>query len=91
MDNQNKYNIHHIVWQCNESRCNVDCKDNLVLFNKIKHDWLNRLFQTLQSPHEQLWYLRWLYNTVLSETAKNLYDELLSLDKKQFYKKRLLR
>jgi hypothetical protein len=45
----------------------------------------------LQSPHEQLEYLRKMYNTVLSDTAKQLFDELLSLDKKSFYKSELIK
>ena len=84
-------NLHHIIWQCNKSRAKTGDTRNHLIMDKKRHEWLNDLFHTLQSPHQQLEYLRTMYDTVLSDTAKDLFDDLLCLDLKSFYAKWLIR
>ena len=62
-----------------------------MIIDKTRHNWLNALFQCLQSPHEQLWYLRDMYDSILSDTAKQIFDELLSLSNKDFYQDGLIK
>lgn len=84
------HDIHHIVWKCNHPRARVDNADNKLVMLKSKHVWLNALFQTLQSPYEQLLYLRHeLYDKVLSDTAKQLFDSLLALGQEWMYKENM--
>jgi hypothetical protein len=45
----------------------------------------------LLSPKEQMMELRALYDTVLNDTAKKLFDELLSLDDSHFYLPKLVK
>ena len=45
-----------------------------------RHNALHALFWMLLTPKEQLMELRCLYDRVLSDTAKQLFDELLALD-----------
>jgi len=59
--------------------------ENILTMQMIKHNALHSLFGMLLAPQEQLWELRLLYNNILSDHAKELFDELLSLDKKDFY------
>lgn len=89
-------NLHHKIGQCNRGWANVEDNRNKMIIDRSRHEWLNSLFQCLQSPHEQLWYLREMYDSVLSNTAKQLFDELLSLNIQDFYaewlvKKKLFR
>lgn len=83
--------IHHIVWQCNKERCNVNDGDNKMIIRKTVHEWLNALFQHNQSPHEQLKQLRDMYEPVLSDTAKQIFDDLLELPREYFYKSKLIK
>jgi len=75
----------------NHSWANVDQKDNKMLIKKNVHDALNTLFTMNQSPHEQLSQLRAMYDSVLSDTAKALFDDLLDLPREYFYKKHLVK
>lgn len=80
-----EYNLHHKIWKCNRKRANINDERNKIVIRKVRHEWLNSLFQCLQSPHEQLEYLRDMYDSILSNTAKNLFDSLLSLNEYDFY------
>lgn len=85
------FNLHHKIGQCNSKRAYVNDDRNKMCIEKTRHNWLNQLFQCLQSPHEQLWYLRQMYDSVLSNTAKRLFDDLLALNTKSFYDKWLIK
>ena len=85
------HNRHHLIWKCNKKRANVDKENNIITIEKVRHDWLNSLFQCLQSPHEQLWYLREMYDSILSDCAKELFDALLSLKEWEFYEEDLVK
>ena len=82
-----EYDTHHKIGQCNRSRANVNHEDNKMAIKKNVHHALNTLFTMNQSPHEQLIQLRSMYDSVLSDVAKQLFDDLLELDKQNFYKK----
>lgn len=45
----------------------------------------------LLTPKEQLLELRHLYDTVLNDTARKLFDELLALDDIDFYNRDVLK
>ena len=62
-----------------------------MTMEKRRHEWLNALFQTLQSPKEQLEYLRDIYDSVLSDTARKLFDDLLLLPREKFYQDGLIK
>ena len=85
------YNVHHIIWQSNRNWANINDDRNKMVIDKIRHDWLNSLFRELQSPHEQLMYLRQMYNDILSDTSKKLFDELLWLWVSNFYQEWLVK
>ena len=82
-----EYDTHHKIGQCNRSRANVNNENNKMAIKKNVHHALNTLFNMNQSPHEQLIQLRSMYDSVLSDVAKQLFDDLLDLDKQNFYKK----
>jgi hypothetical protein len=82
---QKLYSSHHIIGRSNNRRAKVEDKRNRIRIEHVRHMGLNSLFQCLQCPHEQLWYLREMYDSVLSDTAKELYDALLSLEEREFY------
>ena len=69
----------------------VEDTRNKIAMLISQHRGLNALFWDNQCPQEQLEFLRDLYDSVLSDTAKSIYDELLSLDKKEFYAKGLVK
>jgi hypothetical protein len=81
----NKTNTHHIIGKCCKRWAYVNDVRNKITILISQHRWLNALFNTRQSPIEQLAYLRELYETVLSDTAKQLFDELISLKEREFY------
>lgn len=85
------YNIHHKIWKCNRKWANVEDSRNKMTIERTRHDWLNSLFQCLQSPHEQLEYLRDMYDSILSDIAKQLFDELIGLNRKDFYSQWLVK
>lgn len=72
-------NTHHLIWQSLVGEYNVHIDENRVRMNMCRHNALHALFWVLLTPKEQLMELRQLYNTILSDTAKQLFDELLSL------------
>ena len=87
MHNWREKNLHHLIGVSNKKRANTWDERNKLIMDKKRHEWLNALFHALQSPKEQLEYLRDMYDTVLSNTAKQLFDDLLALDTKSFYDK----
>lgn len=86
-----EYDTHHKIWQCNRSWANVNNEDNKMIIKKNVHHALNTLFTMNQSPLEQLQQLRGMYDSVLSDTAKAIFDDLLELPREYFYKKGLVK
>jgi len=82
---------HHKIWQCNRDWANVQHEDNKMAIKKNVHHAINTLFTMNQSPLEQLWQLRAMYDSVLSDTAKAIFDDLLDLPREYFYKKQLVK
>lgn len=87
MPNRKWYDVHHKIWQCNKSWAYVNDESNKMMIKKNIHNAINVLFQSHQSPHEQLQQLRGMYDSVLNPIAKQLFDDLLDLPKDIFYKK----
>lgn len=83
--------IHHLVWRVNKWWANVEHPDNKIILDVVRHRWLNSLFQCLQSPYEQLEYLRDMYDSVLSDTSKELFDTLLATPIHKFYKDEIIK
>lgn len=75
-----KTNRHHLIWKSLADEYNVHVPENIIRMNVCRHDALHALFGVLLTPKEQLMELRSLYDSVLSNIAKQLFDELLSLD-----------
>lgn len=85
-------NLHHIIWQKNRRDFNVDLQTNKIIVDKIKHEALNTLMIENQDPQSQLSVMkeeRW--NNVLSDVAKQLLEELICMDRNEFYKKWLVK
>lgn len=73
-------NRHHLIWKSLKEEYNVFVPENVLRMNVRRHDALHALFGVLLTPKEQLMELRSIYDTILSDTAKQLFDELLSLN-----------
>jgi len=86
-----EYDTHHKIGQCNRNWANVNNEDNKMIIKKNVHHALNTLFTMNQSPLEQLQQLRGMYDSVLSDTAKAIFDDLLELPREYFYKKGLVK
>jgi len=82
---------HHLIGQCNRSWANVNHEDNKMTIKKNVHHAINTLFMMNQSPLEQLKQLRDMYDPVLSDTAKAMFDDLLDLPRDYFYRKPLVK
>ena len=78
-------NVHHLVSQCLRPEYNVDIEQNKLKMNIKRHDALHALYNCLHTPKEQLLESYYLYENVLSHTAKKLFRELLRLEDKDFY------
>lgn len=82
----NDKNLHHIIGQVNRDNFNVDLPINKIIVEVTKHNALNCLMNCSQDPK---WQLRVMVEkrrgNVLSDTAKELLDELLSLPDTEFY------
>lgn len=87
---RNKKNLHHIVWQCNRWYLNVDIPENKIIVDIIKHDALNCLVWSHQSPKEQLdiLYHSWWFN-VLSQRVRSQLEKILNLSDEDFYIKEI--
>lgn len=82
---------HHIVWKSNRSWANVEDDTNIFLLRVLEHQALNTLFKDKQCPHEQLEVMYEIWESSLSEYAKELIETLLSLPKERFYKSYLIK
>lgn len=84
-------NIHHIIWKVNRIQYNTNEAINKVLLNERKHQALNRLFLSSQSPHEQLRDMIKIWEPVLNDVVKEELYWLLSLPRDFFYKEELIK
>lgn len=84
-------NEHHIIWRMNRIQYNTNEKINKVLLNARKHQALNRLFLSSQSPHEQLRDMLKIWEPVLSDAVREELYWLLSLPRWIFYKSALVK
>lgn len=84
-------NIHHIIWKVNRIQYNTNEAINKVLLNERKHQALNRLFLSSQSPHEQLRDMIKIWEPVLNDIVKEELYWLLSLPRDFFYKEELIK
>lgn len=75
----------------NKIQYNTNEKLNKVLLNERKHQALNRLFLSSQSPHEQLRDMIKIWEPVLSDTVREELYWLLSLPRDFFYKEELVK
>lgn len=87
-----KFSVHHRIGVCNKSRANVESESNKMILSVLKHRALNTLVNQSQSPQEQL---ELFYNKfrkpVLSKTARSLFEDLISMEKVDFYDKSLIK
>ena len=73
-------NRHHLIWKSLVDEYNVHIPENKIRMDVCRHNALHALFWMLLTPKEQLMEFRALYDRILSNTAKELFDELLALD-----------
>lgn len=73
-------NRHHLIGKSLKDEYNVFIPENVIRMNVHRHEALHNLFWALLTPKEQLMELRKTYDTILSDTAKQLFDELLNLN-----------
>lgn len=85
MAKEKLYNRHHLLWVSNREQYNVHTPENIILMERHRHDALHALYGVLNTPKEQMKEARCLYDTILSDTAKQLFDQLLSLSDSDFY------
>lgn len=78
-------NRHHLVSQCMKDQYNVGMEENILKMLKYKHDCLHALFGCLHTPKDQLKEMYNIYEPVLSETAKQLFQTLLNVSEYDFY------
>lgn len=71
----------------NPERGNYNINDprNIVKLERIRHDGIHLLFNTLRTPKEQLKFLLDMYGEVLSDTAYELLETMISISDKEFY------
>ena len=58
---------------------------NITTMVHKQHVALHQLFRNLTTPKEQLLMIKELYNTVLSDHAKELFETLTNINDKDFY------
>lgn len=78
-------NNHHLVQKLEKNKFNVSMKENIVRMNVCKHRALHALFLNLTTPKEQFKYMWELCKSILSDKAKEILEEFLSLDDHDFY------
>lgn len=78
-------NNHHLIGKSLVNEYRIDMKENIIRMNIERHNALHKLFWCLLTPKEQLKELSYLYESVLSDTARDLFTELLALSDKEFY------
>lgn len=88
---QGRENVHHLIWKHCQDQYKVEAECNKIKMNMCRHNALHALFWMLLTPKEQLLELRHLYDTVLNDTARELFDELLALDDIDFYQRDVLK
>jgi hypothetical protein len=84
-------NIHHIIWKCNKQDYKVEDPINKMTINAVKHQCINDLFRTLQSPHEQFRFMWEIRKPVLSAWVNRAIYDILTLPRDMFYKEQLIK
>lgn len=85
MKHKHQENIHHLIWQSLSNEYNVHTDKNKLKMDIEKHNALHRLYGMLLTPKEQLKESYHIYESVLSSTAKALFQELIKLPDENFY------
>lgn len=88
---ETRENRHHLLAQDLRDEYNVNVPENIVMMNVRRHEALHKLFWALHTPKEQILEMKHLYSSVLSNTAKQILNELLSLPDEQFYIKSVIK
>ena len=78
-------NSHHIIWKALANEYNVEMPENRIRLNTLRHDALHTVFGVLLTPREPLLEMRYVFDSILSTTAKQLFWELLGMKDKDFY------
>ena len=83
--------VHHIVGQSCRQRANVEEKINKMVVERTKHEAYNTLVWNCQSPQWFLESMRDRISPVMTDSALELLDTLINMDKRSFYKPELLK
>ena len=85
------YDVHHRIGVCNRSRANVQDETNKMLMTVMRHRALNTLVNDKQSPQEQLEVMYEIWKPVLSETVQQIIENLLEMERVDFYQSNLIK
>lgn len=91
MRRERRENRHHLIGKSLKDEYNVHEDCNKIKMDEHRHNALHALFGLLLTPKEQLKELECLYDTILSNTAKTLFLELINMRDDQFYNPKLLK
>ena len=80
-----------MIQRCEKEDYNVHDARNISVMDHRRHVALHQLFYNLTTPKDQLDYLRELFNDILSQEAKEIFEELTWLSDKLFYAKGLVK
>ena len=84
-------NVHHIISQCMRNEYKIDVKENKLRMQVSRHNALHALFWCLHTPKEQIMEMYNIYESILWDTAKNLFNELMNLEDNEFYIQNVLK
>lgn len=84
-------NNHHIIWKSLVNEYRIDMPENQLKMSVFRHEALHKLFWVLLTPREQLKEMYYIYESVLSDTSKAIFKELLSKPDEEFYIKWIVR
>lgn len=85
-------NIHHTIGKCNCWRAKVQAETNKQLVDILSHQALNTIVGDKRHPQAQLevMNIKFWWDKVMSEYAKELLYILIGMTKEEFYKQSLL-
>ena len=78
-------NKHHLIQKAEREFYNIHDPRNIKRMYIVQHNALHALFHNLTTPKDQLEKLRELFDPILSDQAREIYDILLQLPIKEFY------
>jgi len=76
---------HHLLGQEYREYFNINDPRNIKYMQQVKHRAIHTLMQNLNTPKDQLAYLKELFDPILSDVSQQLFTDLLSQTDQEFY------